>query len=143
MGCIFCEIVAGRVPAEIVFEDEATLAFMDIAPIHRGHTLVIPKKHATDVFEISPDDAAAVMQTAQKVAHAAKAALHCDGVNLFQSNGTAAGQTVFHFHVHVLPRWKGDRTIALLRSYSPEEGDLQRTADQIRQAMEPDAQKFA
>ena len=142
MGCIFCEIAAGRVPAEVVFEDEATLAFMDIAPIHRGHTLVIPKKHATDVFEISPDDAAAVMQTAQKVAHAVKAGLHCDGVNLFQSNGSAAGQTVFHFHVHVLPRWKGDRTITLLRSYSPEEGDLLRTADQIRQAMGPDAHKF-
>ena len=142
MGCIFCEIAAGRVRAEIVFEDEATLAFMDIAPIHRGHTLVIPKRHATDVFEIDPDDAAGVMRTALKVAHAVKAALQCDGVNLFQSNGSAAGQTVYHFHVHVLPRWKGDRTIALLRSYSPQEGDLQRTADQIRQVMGPDAHKF-
>lgn len=141
MDCVFCSIAGGQIPAEIVYEDEATLAFMDIAPIHRGHTLVIPRKHATDVFEIAPDEAAAVMRTAVKVAGAVKAALGCDGVNLFQSNGSAAGQTVFHFHVHVLPRWNRDRTIALLRSYVPEEGDLPRTADQIRQAMGPDALK--
>lgn len=136
MNCIFCEIAAGRAPAEVVYEDEHTLAFMDISPIHRGHTLVVPKAHAMDVFEIEPEQAAAVMRAAVKVARAMKAALRCDGVNLFQSNGPAAGQTVFHFHVHVLPRWDRDRTIALVRTYVPEEGDLRETADQIRQAME-------
>jgi len=135
MGCVFCDIVARRVPAHIVYEDEATLAFMDIAPIHEGHTLVVPKTHAADVFEVNPEDAAAAMRTAVKVARAVKTAFGCDGVNIFQSNGPAAGQTVFHFHIHVLPRWAGDRSIALRREYFAGDGDLQRAAERIRQTI--------
>jgi len=138
MGCIFCEIVAGRAPAHIVYQDEATLAFMDILPIHEGHTLVVPKKHAVSALDIEPEQAAAVMRTALKVARAVKAAYNCDGINLFQASGSAAGQSVFHFHVHVLPRWNGDRTIQLRREYAASDEDLGRTADRIRSALAAD-----
>ncbi|GAB4406045.1 MAG: HIT family protein [Anaerolineales bacterium] len=137
MGCVFCDIIARRAPAHIVYEDEATVAFMDIMPIHEGHTLVVPKTHAADAFEIDPQEAAAAMRTAVKVARAVKAAFGCDGVNIFQSNGPAAGQTVFHFHIHVLPRWAGDRSIALRREYFAGDADLQRAAERIRKAIEP------
>lgn len=139
MGCVFCEIIAKRAPAHIVYEDDATVAFMDIAPIHEGHTLVVPKRHATDVFDIGADDAVAAMRTAVKVARAVKAAFGCDGVNIFQSNGPAAGQTVFHFHMHVLPRWAGDRCIALRREYTAGDRDLQHAAEQIRRAIGPES----
>ncbi len=135
MGCVFCDIIARRAPAHIVYEDDATVAFMDIAPIHEGHTLVVPKTHAADVFEIDPEDAVAAMRTAVKVARAVKAAFGCDGVNIFQSNGPAAGQTVFHFHIHVLPRWAGDRSIALRREYFAGDEDLQQAAERIRRAV--------
>lgn len=137
MGCVFCDIVAKRAQAHIVYEDETTLAFMDIMPIHEGHTLVVPKRHAADVFEIDPEDAVATMRTAVKVARAVKAAFGCDGVNIFQSNGPAAGQTVFHFHIHVLPRWAGDRSIALRREYVAGDGDLRQAAERIRRAIGP------
>lgn len=137
MGCVFCDIIARRAQAHIVYEDEATVAFMDILPVHEGHTLVVPKKHAADVFAIDPEDAAAAMRTAVKVARAVKAAFGCDGVNIFQSNGPAAGQTVFHFHIHVLPRWAGDHTIALRREYVARDGDLQQAAERIRRAIGP------
>jgi len=137
MGCVFCDIIARRAPAHIVYEDEGTVAFMDIMPIHEGHTLVVPKAHAADAFEIDPGDAAAAMRAAVKVARAVKAAFGCDGVNIFQSNGPAAGQTVFHFHIHVLPRWAGDRSIALRREYLAGDADLQRAAERIRRAIEP------
>ena len=133
--CVFCDIIAGRAPAHVVYGDEATLAFMDILPIHEGHTLVVPKTHATDILDIEPEQAAAVMRTALKVAHAVKAAHKCDGINLFQASGSAAGQSEFHFHVHVLPRWIGDGTIRLRREYTASDEDLGRTADKIRQAM--------
>lgn len=139
MGCVFCDIIARRAAAHIVYEDDATVAFMDIMPIHEGHTLVVPKTHVANVFEIDPEDAAAAMRTAVKVARAVKAAFGCDGVNIFQSNGPAAGQTVFHFHVHVLPRWVGDHSIALRREYVAGDGDLQHAAERIRRAMGPES----
>ncbi len=108
MDCTFCAIVEGRSPAEVVFEDEETMAFMDIHPANPGHTLVIPKRHARDIYELNEETAAAVMRTAVKVAKAIKEALKPDGVNLLQSNGSAAGQVVPHFHMHIIPRWHGD-----------------------------------
>ena len=133
--CVFCDIIAGRAHAHVVYEDEATVAFMDILPIHEGHTLVVPKKHAVDILDIEPEQAAAVMRTALQVARAVKAARRCDGINLFQASGSAAGQSVFHFHVHILPRWSGDGTIRLRREYAATDEDLGRTADKIRQAL--------
>jgi histidine triad (HIT) family protein len=109
--CIFCKIVAGEIPAQVIAEDDDTLAFMDIAPATRGHALVIPKKHAADLWEIEPEQLAAVAKAAQRVASRIRERLAADGVNLINSNGRAAWQTVFHFHVHVIPRYVGDPLI--------------------------------
>lgn len=108
MDCIFCKIVAGTLPAECVYEDSKTLAFLDITPVHPGHTLVIPKKHATDVFDIEEDEWKAVMHTARTVAHMLERTLSAHGVNVITNNRQAAGQIVFHSHVHVIPRFDGD-----------------------------------
>ena len=110
--CIFCAIAAGQAPARKVAEDDRTLAFLDIFPLTRGHALVIPKRHARDLLEVSTDDLAAVAAMAQRVARVSLApapgGLAAEGVNLLQANGAIAFQTVFHFHVHVLPRYRGD-----------------------------------
>ena len=107
-NCLFCRIVAGEVPSTRVREDERTIAFMDISPATRGHALVIPREHARDIHEIDPDDLAAVARMAQRVAKKAKANLGAAGVNLLQSSGEHAWQTVFHLHVHVIPRYEDD-----------------------------------
>jgi histidine triad (HIT) family protein len=106
--CIFCKIVAGELPARIVDEDERTIAFMDIAPATRGHALVIPRAHSTDLLSIDPEDLSAVALASQRLAARAVQRLGADGVNLLNSCGQAAWQTVFHFHVHVIPRYTDD-----------------------------------
>ena len=108
MDCIFCAIAEGRAPAEVVFEDGETLAFMDINPANPGHTLVIPKRHVRDIYELDGETAAVVMKTTVKVARAVRMALQPDGMNLVQSNERAGGQEIFHFHIHVIPRWYDD-----------------------------------
>ena len=108
MECIFCDIIEDRAPAETVFEDDETLAFMDINPANPGHTLVIPKRHVRDIYELDGETAAVVMKTTVKVARAVKMALQPDGMNLVQSNERAGGQEIFHFHMHIIPRWYGD-----------------------------------
>jgi histidine triad (HIT) family protein len=125
--CLFCKIVAGELPATIVAEDDRTVAFMDINPATRGHALVIPRAHATDIHEIDPDDLRAVAAAAQRVAKRARANLGAEGVNLLNSNGAAAWQTVFHFHVHVIPRYADD---PLRLPWVPGPGDM----DDIRAA---------
>ncbi len=119
--CLFCKIVAGEIPATVVAEDERTIAFMDINPATRGHALVIPRRHARDVHEIDPEDLAAVARAAQRLAGRAVQRLGADGVNLLNSNGSAAWQTVFHFHVHVIPRYSND---PLRLPWTPGPGDM-------------------
>jgi histidine triad (HIT) family protein len=106
--CLFCKIVAGELPATVVAEDDRTVAFMDINPATRGHALVVPREHTADLLEIGPEDLAAVAASAKRLAARAKEALGADGVNLLNSCGAAAWQTVFHFHVHVIPRYRDD-----------------------------------
>ena len=106
--CVFCDIIEGRTPAEVVFEDEETLAFMDINPANPGHTLIIPKRHVRDIYELDDETATVVIRTTVRVARAIKRALQPDGMNLVQSNGRAGGQEIFHFHMHIIPRWYGD-----------------------------------
>jgi histidine triad (HIT) family protein len=106
--CIFCKIIAGEIPSAIIDQDESTIALMDINPATRGHALVIPRRHATDLLEIEPDELTAVVLAAQRLAARVKDRLGADGVNLLNSCGAAAWQTVFHFHVHVIPRYEGD-----------------------------------
>ncbi|MHB1810361.1 MAG: HIT family protein [Solirubrobacteraceae bacterium] len=118
--CIFCKIVAGELPATILREDERTLAFMDINPATRGHALVIPRAHAPDLLQVDADDLAAVAVAARELARRAKERLGADGVNLINSCGAAAWQTVFHFHVHVIPRYADD---PLRLPWTPAPGD--------------------
>jgi histidine triad (HIT) family protein len=124
-NCVFCAIVQGDAPAERIVDDERTVAFMDINPATRGHVLVIPKTHCRDITDADPDDVAAVAQTAQRLAQAAFSELAADGVNLIQASGTAAFQTVFHMHFHVIPRYGSD---GLLRPWTPVPGN----ADEIQ-----------
>ncbi|HPE11685.1 MAG: HIT family protein [Actinobacteria bacterium] len=107
MTCIFCAIVAGDLPSHQIAETDRALAFMDINPATRGHALVIPKKHAADLIEIAPDELAACSALAQDIAGRALDRLGADGVNLVNACGVAAWQTVFHFHIHVVPRYAG------------------------------------
>jgi histidine triad (HIT) family protein len=127
--CLFCKIVAGELPATRVAEDERTIAFMDINPATRGHVLVIPREHATDLLEIDPEDLAAVARAAQGVAASMPERLGADGVNLLNSCGRAAWQTVFHFHVHVIPRYDGD---PLRLPWTPAPGDRDEIAAAAR-----------
>ena len=106
--CLFCKIVAEEVPGTIIDSDERTVSFMDIFPVTRGHALVVPRNHARDVHDIDPDDLAAVARAAQRLAARARDVLGADGVNLLNFNGRAAWQTVFHFHLHVIPRYEDD-----------------------------------
>ncbi len=104
---VFARILRSELPCHKVYEDERTLAFMDVMPQAQGHTLVIPKSPAADVFDLAPEDMAALAASTQKVAKAVKAAFDAPGVMLVQLNGAAAGQTVFHIHFHVIPRAEG------------------------------------
>jgi histidine triad (HIT) family protein len=120
--CIFCKIVAGELAARIVHEDERTLAFMDINPATRGHLLVVPRKHSRDLLEIEPEDLAAAASTAQRMARRVSERLQAAGVNVLNSCGEAAWQTVFHFHLHVIPRYRDD---PLKLPWTPAPGDPQ------------------
>ena len=134
-SCIFCAIIAGQAPAEVVYEDEHALAFLDINPATRGHVLVVSKTHARDIFDITEEDAGNVMRAVVRVARAVDEALHPDGVNLIQANRRAAFQSVFHFHVHVIPRWWDD---GIAPPWKHKQGDprrLRETAEIIRAAM--------
>jgi histidine triad (HIT) family protein len=131
--CLFCRIAAGDIPSTIIDDDERTVAFMDISPATAGHALVIARAHARDLYEIAPDDLAACAATAQRVAVRQREVLGNHGVNLLNSNGAHAWQTVFHFHIHVIPRYQED---PLRLPWIPAEGDLdaiRRTGEQLRQ----------
>lgn len=106
--CIFCRMIAGEAPCARIYEDAVTLAFLDIAPLIEGHTLVIPKQHIDPLTAASPDILAACMQTVRRVMIAQQQAWNADGINLHQANGAAAGQAVPHLHFHVVPRFKND-----------------------------------
>jgi len=127
--CLFCKIVAGAIPSTRVYEDERTIAFMDINPGTRGHLLVIPREHARDVLEIDPEDLAACARTAQIMAERVKERLQAAGVNLLNSCGQKAWQTVFHFHLHVIPRYDGD---PLRLPWQPAPGDREEIAETAR-----------
>lgn len=107
-GCIFCAIAERTAPAEVVEADANCIAFLDINPATRGHTLVIPRRHSRDLLEVSPEDLSHVMEMARQIAGRMTERLGADGVNLLNSCGSAAWQTVFHFHVHVIPRYEDD-----------------------------------
>ncbi|MGH7375748.1 MAG: HIT family protein [Candidatus Rokuibacteriota bacterium] len=106
--CVFCKLRDGQIPSMKIFEDDKTLAFMDINPLNSGHCLVITKTHAANLFEAELDDLQAAIATAQRVALAIRDGLKPDGLNVLQANGAAAFQSVPHFHLHLIPRWNND-----------------------------------
>jgi histidine triad (HIT) family protein len=130
--CIFCKIIAGEMPGNIVDEDELTVTFMDINPATRGHMLAVPRRHSRDLLEIGREDLDAVAAAAQRAARKAHDRLAADGVNLLNSCGARAWQTVYHFHVHIIPRYAGD---PLQLPWTPAPGDpdeIAAAADQLR-----------
>lgn len=107
-NCIFCKIANGEIPSATLYEDEDFRVILDLGPASKGHALILPKCHASNLFELPDDKAEKVLVLAKKIAARLKEGLHADGINLVQNNGRAAGQTVFHFHLHLIPRYEGD-----------------------------------
>jgi len=130
--CLFCKIVAGEIPAERVDEDQHTIAFMDINPWTRGHALVVPRNHSRNLYDIDEPDLHHTMSAAQRLAKLMKQNLGCDGVNLINSAEPAAWQTVFHFHVHVIPRYDDDPLQLPTRPRQAEPDELAEVAGQLR-----------
>ena len=113
-NCIFCRIVQKKAPASILYEDKAVIAFLDIHPLNFGHSLIIPKDHCADIFDIPDQDLVAVYEATKKISPAIRRTTNSDGISIIQQNGKAAGQDIFHFHVHVVPRFLGQK----LKSFS-------------------------
>jgi histidine triad (HIT) family protein len=132
--CIFCKVLAGEIPSEKVYEDEHAVAVMDINPWTRGHLVVFPRKHAADVFEIEDGELERVAVAVKRVATKVRDSLEPDGINLLQSNGSAAWQTIFHLHVHVIPRYDDDPLELPTRPQPAEPEELAEVAKEIRGA---------
>ena len=135
-NCIFCKIANGEIPSATVYEDDTFRAILDIAPAHKGHVIVLPKSHADNLFELDDEIAAKALPVVKKIAKALKAVTGCDGVNVLQNNGTAAGQSVFHLHIHIVPRFEGDGILPVWPHESYEDGEAAQWAEKIVAAME-------
>ena len=134
MDCIFCKIIAGELPSYKVFEDEHTLAFLDINPVSPGHTLVVPKRHAKNIFDIDAGSWAAVMESVRVVSAAVEHAQSADGINLMMNNREHAGQVVDHVHVHIIPRHAGDG-LRLWPHHQYKEGQAEAICTAIKTAL--------
>lgn len=130
--CIFCKIAAGEIPSATVYEDEFFRAILDISPATKGHIIILPKNHADNLYELEEAEASRIMSVAAKIAKAMKEELQCEGLNLLQNNGTIAGQTVFHFHVHLIPRFKEDHVTITWHHGSYTEEEKKNLADAIQ-----------
>lgn len=122
--CIFCKIANGEIPSNTIYEDNDFRVILDLGPATKGHALVLPKKHYADLFEIPEETVAGAVKVAKKVAGIMKDKLECDGLNLVQNNGETAGQTVMHFHLHIIPRYKNDGQHILWKPTSPSPEEL-------------------
>ena len=131
-SCIFCQIVNKQAPVSTIYEDEAVLAFLDIRPLTEGHVLVIPKEHYVDVFDIPPELLCKVQRVVKIVALAVKETFQADGISIIQQNGAAAGQDIFHFHSHVVPRYNGQKLTPFKDLKVVEREKLDRTAAKIK-----------
>ena len=134
--CVFCKIVAGQIPSTRVYEDESTLVFMDIGEVNPGHVLVTVKTHVENIFGLNDTLAAAVFRTAARAARAVQKAYAPEGVTLYQANGTAAGQTVFHFHLHLVPRYAQDGMRLTWPAKNPPREQLEANAARLRAALD-------
>ena len=134
-NCIFCKLANGDIPTATVYEDEYLRAIMDAAPANKGHIIVLPKSHAANIYELEDEYVSRAFVLAKKLAVALKKLTGCDGVNILQNNGGAAGQTVFHFHVHVIPRFKDDDCTIVWKPTSYEDGEASEVAKKIAELL--------
>lgn len=125
-NCIFCKIIEGEIPSHVLYEDEQFKVILDVNPATRGHALILPKNHYANLNELPEENAADVMKLAKKMMETMTERLNCDGFNIVQNNGEAAGQTVFHFHMHLIPRYKNDGEILKYIAGEPGQEELER-----------------
>ena len=125
-NCIFCKIIEGEIPSHVLYEDEQFKVILDVNPATRGHALILPKNHYANLYELPEENAADVMKLAKKMMETMTERLNCDGFNIVQNNGEAAGQTVFHFHMHLIPRYKNDGEILKYIAGEPGQEELER-----------------
>lgn len=129
--CIFCKIANGEIPSKTIYEDEDARVILDLGPATKGHALILPKNHYANLFELPEEDAKKVIVIAKNVATKMKNNLQCDGFNLVQNNGEVAGQTVFHFHMHLIPRYKNDGQTIGWNPGKPDDVELEETKNTI------------
>ena len=133
--CIFCRIISGEIPSTTIYENSKFKVIMDIAPANKGHVLILPKEHYDNIYDIDTATAGELFELAVMTARALKSVLDCDGMNLLQNNGTVAGQTVFHFHMHIIPRYEGDTVNIGWKELSYEDGEMEQLREAIRKEM--------
>lgn len=131
-SCIFCKIAAGEIPSATLYEDADFRVILDIAPAAKGHAILLPKKHMSNLFEADEETLAKALPVIKKVSTALCETLHCDGINILQNNGEAAGQTVFHLHIHMIPRYKEDTVKIGWAHESYVDGEAAKLAEEIR-----------
>jgi histidine triad (HIT) family protein len=132
LSCIFCRIAQKRVPANLVYEDEKAMAFLDIRPLNKGHTLIIPRLHYENIFDIPQELIMHIQGVTKRVALAVKKATQADGISVMQQNGKSAGQEIFHLHVHVIPRFEGQKLPKFSETSEASREKLSQTAAKIR-----------
>ncbi len=133
--CVFCKIVNGDIPSNTIYENSEFKVIMDISPATRGHVLILPKEHYKDIYDIDAETAGKLFQLAAVVARALKEVLNCDGLNILQNNGVIAGQTVFHFHMHLIPRYEGDDVTVKWEEHSMDAEEMDQLRKDIRKAL--------
>lgn len=131
-NCIFCKIANGEIPSRTVYEDDDFRAILDLGPATKGHTLILPKTHAADLYELPEETAAKVLPVAKKVAEILKDKLGCPGLNLVQNNGVLAGQTISHFHLHLIPRYENDGQKILWAPTEPSAEELDKVLKTLK-----------
>ena len=129
--CIFCKIAKGEIPSKTIYEDEMFRVILDLGPATKGHALILPKEHFANLYELPDNYAEALMKVARKVGLLMKDKLSCDGLNLVQNNGEIAGQTVFHFHMHMIPRYEGDGQVIGWKPEEPTGEELEQIQSEI------------
>lgn len=135
-NCIFCKIANGEIPSRTLYEDESFRVILDLGPATKGHALILPKEHYADLFALPQETAADAMKLAKQIAKAQKDALKADGLNLVQNNGTAAGQTVGHFHIHLIPRYEGDGQTIGWKPGNPADEELDAVRETIVEGLQ-------
>ena len=135
MDDIFEKIIAREIPASIIYEDDVVISFLDIKPVNKGHTLVVPKRKFRNILDADPETLQHMILIAQKIARASKAAFKADGISIFMNNEKAGGQDVFHAHIHVIPRFTDDGSMKQANHVSYEDGEMQDVAERLRKEL--------